>query len=309
MRLNEKRWRLLREIVMLLLGSLLAAVAVNVFYVPIRLTMGGVSGIVSIIYQLTGRGEFLPFGVLFTILNIPLFILGWRFVHLNLVWRSLVGTVVYSVLIDLTEPALQSFFSAYLDRPLGGGAADPLVFCLIGGAVFGAGLGLVLRAGYTTGGIDILAVILRKKTSFLSIGQFLLILDALIVLASAIAYIKQPEPGILLALYSFISLYISAKGVDIVLEGFDFCRTAYIISTKSDAIAVDIMQNLDRGVTELKGRGLYTGQDRDVLLCVLSARQVPQLKNIVAEIDPAAFVFVHEAREVLGEGFERSNTL
>ena len=294
---------------MLLLGSLLAAVAVNVFYVPIRLTMGGVSGIVSIIYQLTGRGEFLPFGVLFTILNIPLFILGWRFVHLNLVWRSLVGTVVYSVLIDLTEPALQSFFSAYLDRPLGGGAADPLVFCLIGGAVYGSGLGLVLRAGYTTGGTDILAVILRKKTSFLSIGQFLLILDALIVLASAIAYIKQPEPGILLALYSFISLYISAKGVDIVLEGFDFCRTAYIISTKSDAIAVDIMQNLDRGVTELKGRGLYTGQDRDVLLCVLSARQVPQLKNIVAEIDPAAFVFVHEAREVLGEGFERSNTL
>ncbi len=308
MRLNDKQRRLLQEIPLLILGSFLAALAVNVFYVPIQLTMGGVSGIVSIIYQLTGRGEFLPFGVLFTLLNIPLFILGWRFVHLKLVWRSLIGTVIYSLFIDLTEPALRTFFTIYLDRPLGGGAADPLIFCLIGGALYGAGLGLVLRSGYTTGGTDILALVLRKKSTLFSIGQLLLILDALIVLASAIAYIKQPEPGLLLALYSFISLYIAAKAIDIVLEGFDFSRTAFIISNKSGEIAVSIMEQTGRGVTELKGRGLYTGKDRDVLLCVLSARQVPQLKNIVAQIDPAAFVFVHEAREVLGEGFERKET-
>ncbi len=302
-RIQPDNRRRLRDTGMLLVGSLLAAVAVNVFYVPVKLTMGGVSGIVSIIFQLTGRGEFLPFGVLFGLLNIPLLVLGWRVIHLKFVWRSLVGTVAYSIMIDLTRPALSAFYDAYLDRPLGDGVADPLIFCLIGGVLYGVGLGLVFRGGYTTGGTDILAMVIRKKTGLLSIGQFLLIMDALIILASAIAYRAQPEPGFLLALYSFIAMYLTSKSIDVLLEGFDYCRTAYIISGKSDEIATCIMQKLQRGVTGLNGQGMYTGEDKKVLLCVLSRRQVPEVKQIVADIDPDAFIIVQEAREVLGEGF------
>ena len=292
-----------RDIFYLLAGSLLSAVAVNIFYVPVRLTMGGVSGIVSIIFQLTGQGEFLPFGVLFGLLNIPLLLLGWRVIHLRFVWRSLVGTLAYSAMIDLTAPAMTTFFNTYLNRPLSNGAPDPLIFCLVGGVVYGVGLGLVFRGGYTTGGTDILAMVIQKKVAFCSIGQFLLVLDALIVLASAVAYRNQPEPGFLLALYSFIAMYVTSKSIDVLLEGFDYCRTCTIISSKSDQIASRIIEQLERGVTGLKGRGMYTGTEKNVLLCVLSRRQVPAVKKLVMDIDPDAFVFVQEAREVVGEGF------
>lgn len=304
-RSSHPNW--LRESLQLLAGSLLAAFAVNVFYVPVRLTMGGVSGIVSIIYQLTGQGTFLPFGVMFMLLNVPLLLLGWRAIDLRFVWRSLVGTLVYSVLIDLTAPALTGLYRLYIDRPLANGGADPLIYCLFGGVIYGVGLGLIFRGDYTTGGTDILAMVIKRKFKILSIGQFLMILDALIVLASAVAYRDDGGPGVLMAMYSFIAMYLTSKSIDILLEGFDYCRAAYIISEHSDQIAARVLSQLQRGVTSLRGRGMYTGQNRDVLLCVLSRKQVPEIKMIVSEIDPDAFVIVVEAREVLGEGFG-SNT-
>lgn len=297
----------LRESLQLLIGSLLAAFAVNVFYVPVRLTMGGVSGIVSIIFQLTGQGAFLPFGVMFMILNMPLLLLGWRVINLRFVWRSLIGTLVYSVLIDLTAPALTGLYKHYIDRPLANGGADPLIYCLFGGVIYGVGLGLIFRGDYTTGGTDILAMVIKRKFKVLSIGQFLMIFDALIVLVSAIAYRDDGGPGILMAMYSFIAMYLTSKSIDILLEGFDYCRAAYIISEHSDQIAARVLSQLQRGVTSLRGRGMYTGRNRDVLLCVLSRKQVPEIKMIVSEIDPDAFVIVVEAREVMGEGFG-SNT-
>lgn len=302
--LHRYRWfDWVREIFFLLTGGMIAAFAVNVFYVPIKLTMGGVSGIVSIIFQLTGQGKFLPFGVLFLILNIPLVLLGWRMINMRFIWRSLVGTVVYSVLIDLTGPTMTRWFSQYINRPLESGGADPLIYCLFGGVLYGIGLGLIFRGGFTTGGTDILAMVARRRARTLSLGQFLMILDALVVVASVIAYRDSSGPGILLAMYSFIAMYLTSKSMDILLEGFDFCRAAYIISEKSEEIADRIMHQMNRGVTSLRGKGMYTGQQREVLLCVLSKKQIPDIKEIVSNIDPNAFVIVVEAREVLGEGF------
>ena len=300
---RTSRHGLLRETMMLLSGGLLSAIAVNVFYLPIKLTMGGVSGIAAIIFQLTGQGRFLSFGALVFLLNIPLLILGWWKIDLRFVWRSLIGTVVYSLFIDLSEPFLTGFYSRYIDRPLANGGADPLIYCLFGGVLYGLGLGLIFRGEYTTGGTDILALIIKKKFKVLSTGQFLMVLDAVVVLASAVAYRNDAGPGVLMAMYSFIAMYLTSKSIDIVLEGFDYCRTAYIISTKSDLIADRIMQQMQRGVTSLHGRGMYTRQQKDVLLCVLSRKQVPEIKQIVSDIDPDAFVIVSEAREVLGEGF------
>lgn len=292
-----------REIAALLIGGLISAFAVNVFYVPLKLTMGGVSGIASIIYQLTGKGQFLTFGVLFFILNIPVLLIGWRTINLRFVWRSLVGSVVYSVMIDLSAPTLSRLFSRYINIPLENGTADPLIYCVFGGVLYGIGLGLIFRGGFTTGGTDVLAAAIKRKFKTLSMGQFLMILDAIIVLSSVVAYFNDDEPGILLAMYSFIAMYLTSKSIDILLEGFEYCRTAYIISEHCEKIADRVLHDLNRGVTSLRGKGMYTGQDREVLLCVLSKKQVPDLKLIVSETDPNAFVIVVEAREVLGEGF------
>jgi uncharacterized membrane-anchored protein YitT (DUF2179 family) len=296
------------EIFLMLAGALISAFAVNIFFVPVKLTMGGVSGIASIIYQLTGKGDFLPFGVMVILLNIPLILLGWRKIGLRFVWRSLVGTVIYSLLIDLTGPTLTRWFDHYINRPLEGGGADPLIYCLFGGIIYGIGLGMIFRGGYTTGGTDILAVVVKRRLKSLSIGQFLMTLDAVIVLSSAIAYRNDTGPGILMAMYSFIAMYLTSKSIDILLEGFDYCRAAYIISEKSGEITDRILHQMIRGVTSLAGKGMYTGQPREVLLCVLSRKQIPELKTIVAEIDPNAFVIVVEAREVLGEGFGSNGT-
>jgi uncharacterized membrane-anchored protein YitT (DUF2179 family) len=297
----------LRQGFLLLTGALIAAFAVNVFYVPVKLTMGGVSGIASIIYQLTGKGEFLPFGVMVILLNIPIALLGWKMVGRHFILRSLIGTVVYSLLIDLTAPMMNRWFVHYINRPLETGGADPLIYCLFGGILYGIGLGLIFRGGFTTGGTDILATAVKRWRKTLSLAQFLMILDALIVITSAIAYRNAEGPSILMAMYSFIAMYLTSKSMDILLEGFDYCRAAYIISQKSGEITKLLLEQLNRGVTSLAGHGMYTGQERDVLLCVLSRKQVPELKAIVSAIDPNAFVIVVEAREVVGEGFGNSS--
>ncbi len=292
----------LRNVFLLVLGNLISAVALNIFYLPARLTMGGVSGIVSIIFQLTGRGAFLSFGLLYGLLNIPLLILGWRRIDATFVWKSLVGTVIHSVLIDLTGPGMTRFYEKHLHRAQAHGS-DLLLFCLVGGVLFGVGLGLIFRAGYTTGGIDILAMVIHRSRPALSIGQFILVLDAIIILASAVAYRHMSETGLLLVLYSFIAMYVTSKSIDVILEGFDFCRTAVIVSDHGPDIADRLLTELERGVTAFSGEGMYTGTQRKILMCVLSRRQIPQMKRIVRDIDPQAFVIVQDAREVMGEGF------
>lgn len=298
--------RHLKAIFMLLSGSLISAFALHVFFIPTQLTMGGVSGLVSIVFQLTGRGQFLPFGTMVILLNVPILILGWIYISTGFVWRSIIGTLAYSLVIDLVEPVMLGWFEQYVNRPLSNGTADPLIFTLFGGILYGIGLGLIFRAGFTTGGTDIVAMLFKRKFRHMSIGQFLMIIDASIVLLTLFFYRDQQEPAILLAMYSFIAMYLTSKSIDVVLEGFDYIRTAYIISDHGREIGARIMSQLERGVTALHGEGLYTGQNKEVLLCVLSKKQIPALKKIVAEIDAEAFIIVSEAREVLGEGFGNS---
>ncbi len=304
-----KPWlsRSILDLLMILIGSLFAALAVNVFYLPLRLTMGGLSGVASIVYQLTGQGSFLSMGLIFLLLNIPVFLLGWRIIGLHFVWRSLVGSVSYSLMLDITRAGMSDWFASYINRPLGGSEADPMIYCIFGGVFYGIGLGLVFRRGYTTGGTDILAVAAKRKWDILSVGQFVLAFDSAVVLASTIAYANSSGPAILLAMYSFIAMFLTSKSMDLVIEGLDFSKMAYIISNDSQTIADRIIHDLHRGVTLLPGKGMYTGQNRDTLLCVLPRKQLPDLKRIVQNVDKDAFVIVSEAREVLGEGFGEAN--
>lgn len=301
-RYNQPFWLWLRCLSFLFFGCLISALAINIFYVPFNFTMGGVSGVAAIIFYITGGA--VPFGLLVFLINIPLFILGLREYSLRFVWKSLVGTFIFSVAIDTTAAFMRRWAETLL-LPIQNQRPDPLIFAIFGGILFGVGLGLIFLGGYTTGGADIIAVILNKHIRHLSLGQIILIIDVFIICLSLIFHAPTETTGspVMLALYSFLSLFVSTKAIDIVLGGFDFTRTAFIISDHSEEISTAILQQLDRGVTALQGRGMYSKQTKQVLLCVLSNRQIAALREVVASIDQNAFVIVSDAREVYGEGF------
>lgn len=306
-RWNKPVYQWIRAYILLIAGSFISAAGINMFYLPFGFTMGGLSGIAAIVYYLTGG--FLPFGTLTFLLNIPLLILGLREISLRFIWKSLVGTFAFSFAIDISDPFMRVWIKQ-LTTPINGQMPDPLLFGIVGGIVFGIGLGFIFRAGYTTGGTDILAVFFNRKFPNISLGQIILIIDVVIITMTLIV----PHEGVttspvLLAMYSFISLFISTKALDIVISGLEFSRTAYIISDHSEVIGEAIMTNLQRGVTALKGRGMYTKTDKTVLLCVLSNREVAKLREIVSSVDNKAFVIVGEAREVYGEGFAGDKNL
>jgi uncharacterized membrane-anchored protein YitT (DUF2179 family) len=296
--------RLVVELLLMVGGALACAFAVNVFYVPIRLTMGGVSGLVSILFQLTGKGGFLPFGVLVILFNIPLLVLGMLHLGRRFVVKTLVGTLVYSVAIDATAKSFTRLYDEFINRPLDVGLPDPLIYCIFGGIVYGLGLGMIFRAGFTTGGTDIAAKVIKRHYRTLSLGQFILLLDIVVLICAALAYAREPGPSVLLAMYSAIALFLTAKVTDLVIEGFDYKRAAIVISDRSAEIAARVMTELDRGMTGLHGQGMYTGKEKEVLLCVLPQNQVLSLRRLVQETDPDAFMIVVDSREVLGEGFE-----
>lgn len=286
----------------LLLGSVLAALAVNLIYTPLKLTMGGVSGIASIIFQLTGQGEFLSFGLLVVLLNLPLLVLGWFKVGKPFVIKSIIGTITYSAAIDLLAPLTESWFDAYINTPLDNGYADPLIFCIFGGIIYGLAVGLIIRAGFTTGGTDILGIIIYRKLRIVSIGKLLLIIDLIIVLSTMYFYRSSM---VTLVLYSLVAMYLTSYAMDIAIDGFNNKRTLFIISEKHAAIAAFVLNHLERGATELHATGAHSGQPRHVLMVVLAHRQIPVLQDFVRQIDANAFMVISDSREVVGLGFER----
>ncbi|WP_066633628.1 YitT family protein [Desulfolucanica intricata] len=267
-------------------GVILTALGLDMFLVPNKIAAGGVSGLATILYYLFH----MPVGLVMLLLNIPLFIMGFYRLGLGFVIRSLYGTVALSVAVDILAPVLPV--------PTG----NLLLASLYGGILSGLGLGLVFRYKGTTGGTELLAAIIRTYTS-MSTGQLLFLVDAAVVIAAGIVF-NSAE----LALYALISIFVTAWLIDLVLEGFSYDRAFIIISEHSDKIAGVILKNLDRGVTALQGRGLYTGAQRDVLLSVVSRSEVSRLKEIVYEVDHRAFIIMTEVNEVLGEGFKEIHT-
>jgi uncharacterized membrane-anchored protein YitT (DUF2179 family) len=175
---------------------------------------------------------------------------------------------------------------------------DLILSVIFGGVLVGLGLGIIFRNDATTGGTDLAAKIFHKLIPFMSIGQILLITDALVVVLAATVF-GQYE----LALYASVSIFITARIIDVVVVGINYSKAAYIISLQSGRISSRILEELNRGVTELKGRGMFTGMDRPVLMCVLRSRDIPLMKKIVQDEDPQAFIFISDVREVFGEGF------
>jgi uncharacterized membrane-anchored protein YitT (DUF2179 family) len=251
--------------------------------VPAKLAAGGVSGAAQIINRYTGW----PIGVMVVVANLPLFVLGWRLLGgRRFTARTVTAVVLYSALVDLLAPIVPH-----------GLTADPVLNALYGGVIGGIGVGLVIRGQGTSGGTDILARLLVKWRG-ISLTQSYLLTDAVVVVIAGLAFSWT------LALYALVALYVTGLAAELAAEGTAVVRTATIISTKPDELARKIMDDLERGVTAWTGVGMYSGQPRKVIFCVVSRAEIGQIKAIVHEVDPAAFVVIGQAHEALGEGFK-----
>lgn len=274
------------DYLLILAGSLLQAVALRLFLVPANLASGGVSGISQIINHFTHW----PIGLMVFVGNLPLFLLGWRFLGgRRFVLRTATAVVVYALATDLL--LLIPFF------PKQGLTQDLVLNALYGAVVSGIGYGLVYRAQGTSGGSDILARILTHWRG-IPMTQSYLMTDTLVILAAGFVFGWQK------ALYAIIVLYVSGLVVDTTIEGGRTARTALIVSTRCQAVSERILKEMERGVTILEGTGAYTGTARPVLYCVVTRSEVQQLKAIVHEEDPQAFMVIGVAHEALGEGFQ-----
>lgn len=269
-----------RDYTLIILGSFIMGFAIKNIYDPVGLVTGGVSGIAIILKDQFG----IALWITNTVLNIPLFIAsvhlkGWSFIK-----KTLVATIALSV-------------SLYVIPELSFLTDDLFLTSLFGGLISGVGVGLVFICRATTGGTDMLAALIQRVMPHYSIAQIMQVLDAIIVIAGASIF------GVPYALYALMAIYAVAKVSDGMIEGLKFSKVAFIISEKTEEIAKDIIDVMDRGVTSLDARGMYSGERKDVLFCVVSKKEIIQLKALVVGHDSQAFVIVSDAREVLGEGF------
>jgi uncharacterized membrane-anchored protein YitT (DUF2179 family) len=285
----KRFWPSVRDYALVALGALTQAIAVRLFLVPAQLASGGVTGIAQIINHFT----LWPIGLMIFIGNVPLFVLGWRFLGgQRFALRTAIAVVTYSFFTDalLWLP----FF------PRSGLTDDIVLNSLYGAVVSGIGYGLVYRGQGTSGGSDIFARILTHYRS-VPMTQSYLTVDTGVILAAGLVF------GWKQALYALITLYVSGLVVDTTLEGARTARTAMIVTSQVEVIAKRVLGDMQRGVTVLAGTGAYTGASRPVLYCVVSRSEVQQLKTIVHEADPEAFLVIGVAHEALGEGFEALN--
>ncbi len=278
---KEKRFY---RILAICVGSALFSLGFAVFLEPNQINVGGISALAQLAVRSFGVGSV---GIIAIFLNVPLFLLGWHRIGRSFFLGSLLGMAVSSILIDVF---------AYLP-PI---ATEPLMAALCGGALSGFGLGVVFYAGASTGGSDILGRLLRRHLRGTSMGSLMLAIDLSIVTLTGFVYRDFGK-----ALYSALSLYVSSQVMDWVLFRFDDSRLALIVSNNEAAIAKAIDERLHRGITLLYAKGYYTRQDKFVLLCALRRQQLPELQDIVMETDPAAFLILQQAHQVLGDGFRR----
>lgn len=282
----RQHWPSIRDFTLIIIGALVQAVSLRLFMVPAELASGGISGISQLIHHYTHW----PIGLMIFIGNIPLFLLGWRLLGgRRFAIRTLLAVAAYSLLAEAV--LWLPFF------PKNGITDDLVLNSLFGAVLSGFGYGLVYRGQGTSGGSDILARILNRWRG-ISMTQSYLMTDTLVVLAAGFVF------GWEKALYAIIVLYVSGLVVDSTLEGSGTVRTALIVTGRGSEVADQILDQMERGVTILSATGAYTNAQRPVLYCVVTRSEVQQLKTIVHETDPQAFMVIGAAHEALGEGFQ-----
>ncbi|MDS1030593.1 YitT family protein [Bacillota bacterium LX-D] len=274
-------WRNIRDFLGITLGTFLTALGLVVFLIPNKIAGGGVSGFSTILYYLFH----FKVGITMLVLNIPLFLFGLKELGFSVGLKTLYGTIMLSVLVDI--------LALFIKIP----THDLLLAAIYGGICYGLGIGIVFKFGGTTGGTDLAARILNKYLK-ISVGESLFVIDAAVITLAAVVFSVER------ALYGFLVLLITSKIIDLVQEGRGYAKAALIISGKSSQITEKVMKDLGRGVTFVQGKGAYTGSTRDLLIVIINRSEVSRLKELVAKIDPGAFVVIANVNEALGQGFK-----
>lgn len=271
------------ELIEVLVGAAIMAIATAFFLLPNQLSSGGFAGIATIIYYLFK----IPMGTTIMILNIPLFLLAFFKLGKGFFIKGLIGTVAFSFFIDIFDklPVLTQ---------------DRFLACIYGGIAMGLGTALVLRANASTGGTDLVSNIIREYNSKYRTSTLIIIIDIIIVTLNVFVF-KKIEIG----LYSAIAIYLMGKMIDIIFEGVYFTKLIFIISEKSEEIAKEIGKHIKRGTTGLYGKGMYTAQNRLVLMCAASRGDVTKVRQTALKLDNKAFIIITNSREVFGKGFKK----
>ena len=265
----------------IIFGCFVAASAYPLFMTPHNIAPGGLTGVAIILNYLFH----LPVGTTSLVLGIPLFVIGWRTVSAQFALRSLGATLIFSVLIDVLP------FPSLTD--------DYLMATLFGAILLGVGLAIIMTGNATTGGTDMLAQMLHRYFPSVKVGVFLSILDGCVVLA---AWFTMSANA---ALYALCNIYICSRVIDMMLSGWGSAKACYIICQSAGSVSERIMRELNRGVTLLDATGAFSGQQHKMIVCVAGGREIPRIKHIVKEEDPAAFLFITDTHETLGEGFAK----
>ena len=276
---NLKENKTLIAYVYIVLGCLIGGAAYPMFLVPNKIAPGGLTGVATVLNYLFDW----PVGLTSMLMNVPLFLMGYRMLGGTFAFRSLVATVLFSVSIDLIKlPCLTD---------------DILLASVYGAIMLGVGLGLILRGEATTGGSDMIAKLIHKYVPFITVGLTLFAIDCLVILLAAFTMSTRA------ALYSLICIFVSSKVIDLVLAGMGSAKMCFVVSSQSSRIARRIMDEMDRGVTILPAIGGYTGKESRALISVVDHREVIAVKRIVRDADEKAFMFITDTHETLGEGF------
>ena len=276
--------KIIIEILGTILGAFTMAIGTALFLLPNQLSSGGFAGIATIVYYLLK----IPMGTTILILNIPMFLLAGYKVGRKFFIKSMIGTISFSIFIDLLDKL----------KPL---TTDRFLACIYGGIFIGLGTAILLKFNSSTGGSDLVSFIIREYKPNIRMGNIIIIIDTIVV-ALNMFFLQEIEIG----LYSAIAIYIMGKIIDIIFEGIYFTKLIIIISKENEKIAKKIGEEIKRGTTGLYGKGMYTGEEALVLICAAARGDVSKVKQIARETDSGCFIIISNAREVLGLGFKRN---
>ena len=285
--MKKKVFKFIVDLLLMAVGSFLYALSITVIIDANMLSAGGVTGISTLVHRFTG----IPTGFLVFVINIPIIILGFVKLGKRFIVKTAIATAMVSLSLEITENYLPTY------------ETDNILAAIFGGMVMGLGLSFVFMRGGTTGGVDIIAKVINRRFRHLTVGRVLLVMDGAVILITAIVF-----RNIETALYSVIAMFVSSKVMDTVLYGSDRGKIIYIVTDNPEEISKAIIERVARGVTMLKAKGAYTGNEKEMLMCTVRLNEVSAVYSVVNEFDKHAFVVVGEAGELMGEGFKRINS-
>lgn len=283
---KNKILMILKDVVFIILGAYLVSLGINMFLLPHKMTTGGASGIATIFYYLFN----VPMGLSILIINLPLFLISMYKFGIKFSFKTIIATAIMSVFLEM--------FS--YDAIIANNPTDLFTSCIFGGLIVGFGLSLVLKAGASTGGSDLLAQIIVKFTNAQSLSSVLLVIESIIIISIIIVF-----KNINIGLYSIIALFVSTKVIDLIFAGVDYIKVVTIITKRSDKVIEPILKDLKRGATVTNSMGAHSGEEITTITCIITRPEIAKIKQIIRDNDSNAIMYITTANEAIGNGFNK----